>query len=35
MLLGTSIYKPEVFTSHLRLGRVGYSMLPPPPDAEA
>lgn len=29
MLLGTSIYKPEVFTSHLRLARVGYSMLPP------
>jgi dihydrolipoamide dehydrogenase len=30
MLLGTSIYKPEVFTSNLRLARVGYSMPPPP-----
>lgn len=32
MLLGTSIYKPQVFTSNLRLARVGYSMLPPKPE---
>ncbi|MBX3125087.1 MAG: NAD(P)/FAD-dependent oxidoreductase [Polyangiaceae bacterium] len=31
MLVGTSICKPHVFTSELRLARVGYSMLPPAP----
>jgi len=38
MLLGTSIYKPEVFTSDLRLSRVGYDsepdMQPPLPESQ-
>jgi dihydrolipoamide dehydrogenase len=32
MLLGTSIYKPEVFTSDLRLSRVDYASTPPDPE---